>query len=128
MNDLGEPAPKDWKPGNESTNNARYAMLLREFLANKKADPYYPTAPTFIIRSFDEGRQMSEARVKGLLEQVLTSPQFAAVGRLIEKQLARPLEPFDVWYNGFLPRQKYTEAQLDAMMRAKVPHGRRLPR
>jgi hypothetical protein len=91
------------------------------FRANQKADPYYPTAPTFIIRSFDEGRQMSEARVKGLLERVLTSPQFAAVGRLIEKQLGRPLEPFDIWYNGFLPRQKHTEAELDAMTRQKYP-------
>ena len=121
VSDLGDPAPEDWKPGNGSTGDARYAMLLAEFRANAKADPYYPMAPTFIIRSFDEGRQMSEARVQGLLQEVLTSPQFAAVGRLIEKQLGRPLEPLDIWYNGFLPRQKYTEAQLDAMTRARYP-------
>ena len=41
--------------------------------------------------------------------------------RLIEKRLGRPLEPFDIWYNGFQPKGAYTEAQLDAIVRAKYP-------
>lgn len=64
---------------------------------------------------------MSEARVKGMLEQVLASPQFAAVGRLIEQRLGRPLEPFDIWYDGFRPRPAGSEAQLDATVRKRYP-------
>jgi hypothetical protein len=43
------------------------------------------------------------------------------VGRMIENRLGRPLEPFDIWYNGFLPRSKYTEAHLDEIVRGKYP-------
>ena len=101
--------------------DTRYAMLLAVFRANRKADPYSPTAPTLIARRFEKDRQMSEARVQALLEQVLASPQFARVGALIARRLGRPLEPFDLWYNGFRPREAYTEAQLDALVRQKYP-------
>ncbi|HEX8688300.1 MAG TPA: hypothetical protein VF654_17430, partial [Pyrinomonadaceae bacterium] len=33
----------------------------------------------------------------------------------------RPLEPFDVWYDGFRARGAYTEAQLDQMVAKKYP-------
>ena len=101
--------------------DTRYAMLLAVFRANRKVDPYSPTAPTLIARKFEEDRQMSEARVKGMLEAVLASPQFAAVGRLIQQRLGRPLEPFDIWYDGFRPRPAGSEAQLDAMVRKRYP-------
>ena len=52
---------------------------------------------------------------------MLGSPQFAAVGRLIQQRLGRPLEPFDIWYNGFRPRQTCSEAELDAMVRKQYP-------
>ena len=64
---------------------------------------------------------MSEARVRTMLEQVLNAPQFADVARRIEQRLGRPLEPFDIWYNGFRPRGTYTEAQLDEIVRRKYP-------
>ena len=32
------------------------------------------------------------------------------VAALIESRLGRPLEPFDIWYNGFKARGAYTEA------------------
>lgn len=99
----------------------RYAMLLAVFQANKKADAWSPTEPTFIARRFAGDRQMSEERVKKTLEQVLSSPEFAQVGALIARRLGRPLEPFDIWYNGFRPRGAYTEAQLDAKVRQLYP-------
>ena len=43
------------------------------------------------------------------------------VARLIEARLGRPLEPFDVWYNGFRPRGRYSEAQLDAITKKRYP-------
>jgi hypothetical protein len=123
VNDSGGPAAGNLKPSGTPEPDTRYAMLLAVFRANKKADPYWPTARTLIARRFEEDRQMSEARVKAMLEQVLSSPQFAQAGRLIEKRLGRPLEPFDIWYDGFRPRQTHTEAQLDEMVRKKYPNA-----
>ncbi len=61
------------KPSNAREPDTRYAMLQKTFLASKKADPYSPTAPTLIARRFDEDREIPEARVRSMLEQVLTS-------------------------------------------------------
>ena len=54
-------------------------------------DPYSPTAPTHIQRSFEEGRQMLESRVEAMLEDVVTSPLVPRVAKLIEKRLGRKL-------------------------------------
>ena len=101
--------------------DTRYATLLKTFNASRKADPYSPTAPTLIDRRFQEDREIPEARVKAMLEQVLSSPLVAQTAKLIQARLGRPLEPFDVWYNGFRPGSNYTEAQLDEMVAKKYP-------
>jgi len=119
--DLGPPAPADLKGTSAPEPDTRYAKLLAIFRANRRIDPYSPTAPTLIARRFEDDRQMSEERVKSMLEQVLTSPEFAEAGRLIEKRLGRPLEPFDIWYNGFRPRGAEAEAQLDEIVGRKYP-------
>jgi hypothetical protein len=97
--------------------------LLKTFQAAKKTDPYSPTAPTLIARRFEEDREIPEARVKKMLEQVLTSPEAAQTARLIEKRLGRALEPFDIWYNGFRANEKYTEAQLDEIVAKRYPNA-----
>ncbi len=99
----------------------RYATLLKTYLASRKADPYSPTAPTLIDRRFQEDREIPEARVKAMLEQVVSSPLVAQTAQLIQVRLGRPLEPFDVWYNGFRPGSQYTEAQLDEIVAKKYP-------
>jgi hypothetical protein len=109
------------KPSNAREPDTRYSTLQKTFLASKKADPYSPTAPTLIARRFDEDREIPEARVRAMLEQVLTSPLVPQVAKLIETRLKRPLEPFDVWYSGFRPGSQYTEAQLDEMVAKKYP-------
>ncbi len=101
--------------------DTRYAMLQKTFFASKKADPYSPTAPTMIARRFDENREIPEARVQAMLEQVLTSPLVPQVAKLIQSRLGRPLEPFDIWYNGFRPGSQYSEAELDAIVAKKYP-------
>jgi hypothetical protein len=101
--------------------DTRYAKLLLAFRSARRTDPYVPTAPTYIARSFDEGREIPEARVRRMFEQVLSSPLVPQVAALIERRLGRPLEPFDVWYNGFRPRGAYTEAQLDEIVSKKYP-------
>jgi hypothetical protein len=52
---------------------------------------------------------------------VLTSPLVPQVAKLIEARLGRPLEPFDIWYNGFRSGNKYSEAELDAIVAKKYP-------
>lgn len=108
-------------PTNTPEPNTRYAKLLLTFQASRKADPYSPTAPTLIARRFDEDREIPEARVQRMLEQLLSSPLVPQVAKLIESRLGRPLEPFDIWYNGFRPRGAYTEAQLDEIVSKKYP-------
>jgi hypothetical protein len=114
-------ASPDLKATNAPEPDTRYAMLLETFQATRKADPYSPTAPTLIARRFDENRQIPEAQVREMLEAVLTSPLVPRVAALIESRLGRPLEPFDVWYNGFQQRGKHTEAELDAIVQKKYP-------
>jgi hypothetical protein len=84
-------------------------------------DPYSPTAPTLVARRFDDELEIPEARVGAMLQQILTSPLVPQVARLIEARLGRPLEPFDIWYNGFRPGSQYPAAQLDAMVAQRYP-------
>ena len=116
----------DFSPGARSASNAaepdtRYLHLLGVYRAHRLADPYSPTAPTLIARRFNEDRQLPEERVRAMFESVLSSPLGPRVASLIEKRLGRPLEPFDIWYNGFRPELKYSQAQLDALVAKKYP-------
>jgi hypothetical protein len=99
----------------------RYEVLLNTYKAARLVDPYSPAAPTHIARRFNEDREIPEERVRQMFEQILASPLVPRVAKLIEKRLGRPLEPHDIWYNGFKARGKYTEAELDAITRAKYP-------
>lgn len=101
--------------------DVRYQRLWANYVSQKKADPFSPVAPTAIDRAFALGAEMPEARVKQLLESVLQSPQVAKVAAEIQKRVGRPLEPTDLWFNGFLPRGSVPEAELDAKTRARYP-------
>jgi hypothetical protein len=116
----------DFSPGarkaeNTPEPNTRYRHLLKIFKASRMADPYSPNYPTLISRRFNEDRQLPEERVRKMFEQVLSSPLVPRVAALIQRRLGRPLEPFDIWYNGFRPRMKYSPAELDAMVAKKYP-------
>ena len=120
--DADPSAIKTSVPANNTREpDTRYAMLLKDFQASKLADPYSPTAPTLIDRRFDEDREIPEQRLQAMLEQVLSSPLVGQTAQLIATRLGRPLEPFNVWYNGFRPGSKYTEAELDAIIAKKYP-------
>jgi hypothetical protein len=121
VKDSDKPMRSDMKVTNAPEPDTRYATLWKTYIASKKADPYSPTAPTLIARRFDENREIPEPRVKAMLEQVLSSPLVPQIAKLIETRLGRPLEPFDIWYNGFRQRGKYTEAELDAIVSKKYP-------
>jgi hypothetical protein len=119
--DTDTPAKPDLTITNTPEPDTRYATLLKTYRASRMADPYSPTAPTLIDRRFNEDREIPEERLKAMLEQVLTSPLVPQVAKLIQARLGRPLEPFDVWYNGFRSGNKYSEAELDAIIAKKYP-------
>ena len=114
-------APRDLAITAAPEEDARYAKLLETFRAARLVDPYAPPAPTHVARKFDEDRQIPEARVRAMLEAVLSSPSFAETGALVRQRLGRPLEPFDIWYPGFRDRGPYSEAELDAITRKRYP-------
>lgn len=121
VKDSDTPVPAEMQVNAAPEPDTRYARLLETFLASKMEDPYWPTAPTLIKRRFDIDREIPEARVKAMFEQVLSSPLVPRIAKLIESRLGRPLEPFDIWYNGFRQRGPYTQAQLDEIVSKKYP-------
>jgi hypothetical protein len=114
-------APAGKTASNAPEPNTRYLRWLETYRASRLMDPYSPSAPTLIARRFNEDRQIPEERVQKMFEQVLASPVVPRVAALIQKRLGRPLEPFDIWYNGFRPQTKYSEAELDAIVAKKYP-------
>lgn len=102
-------------------DDVRYRKLLASFHAARAEDPYSPIAPTAIARSFEIGRELPEARVKALLEQVMTSPLVPRVAAVIRQRLGRELGPQDLWYAGFKAGASLPEAELDRKTRARYP-------
>ncbi len=121
VKDFDESTIKNIEIRRDREPDTRYAMLLGTFQASRLVDPYFPTAPSLIARRFDEGRELPETEVKAMLEQVVSSPLAERVAALIEKRLGRPLEPFDIWYNGFRQRSEYSQAGLDSIVAARYP-------
>ena len=121
VGDSDRKATSNATPTADREPDTRYAKLLAVFQAERLADPYSPSAPTHIARRFEENRELPEARVEAMLVEVLSSPLVPRVAKRIEARLGRPLEPFDIWYNGFRPRGAYTEAQLDEITRRRYP-------
>ena len=112
------------RPAQPSVSNARepdtrYRVLLDDFLAARRADEDSPLARTEIDRHFQLDDEIPEQRVRALLTQVMASPMVPKVAALIQKRLGRPLEPFDIWYDGFI--EKLPEDALSRATRAKYP-------
>lgn len=99
----------------------RYARILDIFQVERKIDAVSPLYPTYISRQFDRVRGIPESAVESLLLQVLEAPVGAKVAALIRKRLGRPLEPFDIWYDGFKARGAIPERELDARVRERFP-------
>jgi len=59
-------------------------------------DPYSPLAPTRMARSFNQERQLPEARVRAMLQAVCGSPLAARTARLLRARLGRKLVPSDL--------------------------------
>jgi hypothetical protein len=102
--------------------NTRYQRILDTFHAMQQMDTYSPQSPTYIQRKFDEEMEMPQEEVEQLFIHFITSPQMKEMAELISKRLGRPLEPFDLWYDGFKPRSSVSEDMLTEKTRKMFPN------
>lgn len=105
-----------------SEPDVRYGWLLDNFKAQQALDPYYPQTPDYIQRAFNGSMEISQAEVEALFTEFVSSPQVKDVANLISTRLGRPLEPFDIWYNGFKAGGKFSEEELDQIVRQRYPN------
>jgi len=101
--------------------DTRYENLLNNFKAMKGVDGYTPLYPTYILRAFDGGMEIRQEQVEKLFTDLCSSPEVKKVGELISKRLGRPLQPFDIWYDGFKARSSMNQDELNKITRAKYP-------
>ena len=114
-----------YKNGKEETfvpePDKRYQVLLTNFRALKKVDPYTPQYPTYIQRAFDGGMEIEKQDVEKLFTELCSSHQVKKVAQLIQKRLGRDLQPFDIWYDGFKSRSNLDQDLLSKMTRERYP-------
>jgi len=102
--------------------DTRYEHLLNIFHAMQMIDPYSPQYPTYIQRKFEGEMEMPQEEVEKLFINFVTAPQIKRVADLIAKRLGRPLEPFDIWYDGFKSRSTISEDMLTEKTRKLFPN------
>lgn len=112
----------------EREPDTRYEQLLSNFRAHKASDSYHPNYPTYILRAFDQGLELSMEEVEELFVELVSSPLLVDVGKLITQRLGRELRPYDIWYDGFKARSSISEEHLDNLTRQRYPDAAALDR
>ena len=106
----------------EPEKNERYQYLLDIFKASEKLDQFNPYYPTAVEREFNQEMQIPEPEVEQMFINLVSSEQVKKVARLISSRLNRPLEPFDIWYNGFKSKgETIDEKKLDEIVAKEYP-------
>ncbi len=106
--------------------DTRYEVFLGNFHAMKQLDPYSTHYPTQLDRAFDATMEVPQKDVEKLFTDLLSSPMVKEVAAFIESRLGRPLEPFDIWYNGFKSGGGVPEDELTAMTSKNYPNAEAL--
>ena len=101
--------------------DTRYKMFIDNFHAMQEVDRYNPRYPTAIARAFDQGMEVGYDEIEQIFDAFCSSPQVAQVAAVISQRLGRPLEPFDIWYDGFKSRSSLNEDDLSAQTRKLYP-------
>lgn len=118
-------ANKIYKNGKEAKFTSepftRYQTFLNNFLAQRELDKYNPAFPSAIERTFNDDLEIPEKEVEELFVEMVSSPVAKKVGELISKRLGRPLEPFDIWYDGFKSRSTISQDELNKLTTRKYP-------
>lgn len=105
----------------ERESDRRYEVLLANFHAMRDLDVHQPNFPTYISRAFEESMEIPQEDVEALFTEFVSSPLVIEVADFIRQRLGRPLEPFDIWYNGFKSAGGISEDKLSALTRRKYP-------
>lgn len=114
----------DEKTGNNPEPDTRYQVLLDNFKVLYATDVFHPFYPTYIHRAFDKNMEIPQQDVEDLFVALVSSEEVKMAGELISKRLGRPLQPFDIWYNGFKSRGSLNEEELNKITRAKYPDSK----
>ena len=112
---------KPYSDQSESEPYTRYERILEIAQAYFAADPYCPTAPTGIIRNFEEGVEIPAEELDSLFRALVGSPQVQQVAAVIRERLGRDLRPYDIWFDGFKARAALDEDALSAQTRDLYP-------
>ncbi|MEE2907426.1 MAG: hypothetical protein VX527_06285 [Planctomycetota bacterium] len=83
---------------NDFVGNTRYERWLEQFHLAQRIDEHCPEYPSALARKFQWHREIPEAEVESLLEQLLASPVRSQLAKLMESRLGRPLEAHDIYY------------------------------
>ena len=113
-----------WQPfADESKSEpyTRYEKILDIAHACFAEDPYCPSAPTGIIRNFEEGVEIPAAELDSLFRALVGSEQVQKVAAIIRDRLERELRPYDIWYDGFKARASLNEDELSKQTRRLYP-------
>jgi len=109
-----------------SEPDKRYEVLLANFHAMRAVDKYNPNFPTYISRAFEESMEIPQEEVEKLFTEFVASPLVKEVAAYISRSLGRPLEPFDIWYNGFKSVKGVPEEKLTGVTSMKYPTSKAL--
>lgn len=99
----------------------RYAVLLEQFKAQQAVDKYTFTYPDAISRAFEGSMQIKQSDIENMFVEYISSPKVKEVAAMIAQRLGRPLEPFDIWYDGFKSRSSVSEDLLTSKTKALFP-------
>lgn len=99
----------------------RYERILAIAHALFEEDQFCPSAPTGIIRNFEEGVEIPAAELDSLFRALVGSEQVSKVAAIIRERLGRELRPYDIWYDGFKARASLNEDELTAQTRKLYP-------
>jgi len=104
----------------------RYEIFLENFHATSSIDQY--TGTTAIERNFSHDMEVNVNDAEALFRRFLSAPQLKSVGKMVEQRLGRPLEAFDIWYDGFKLRSSLDEDRLSETTRRLYPDAQALKR
>jgi len=104
----------------ESEGTIRYAGFRSVFLNRSSEDKMFDDGSSVISRTFDN-HNLEISEVETLIREFLSDPVISDAGKLIEKEVGRPLEPFDIWYSGFQEQSLYPADFLDSITMSRYP-------
>ncbi len=83
----------------------RWECFRKVWEAHRRIDPHREFG-SVVANKFLVEREMTEDRVVGMLEDIVSSPLAERVGRFLRDALGRELEPFDIYCRKFASTQR----------------------